>query len=203
VRVANLLNESTPTHRLPQEILTRILYLAVNHGSEEHAKEIIPLTHVCRYWRTLLLSHPRMWSTLCVKPGNPSVISEWLARSQNVPLIVIAEFTDVYEHPPCRYLDTATTTLANSDDLGVCSRHEAALSLDRLVPHRSRISDLEILVRLSDPDWEDEDRDDEPTLLNHHFFKEALPNLQRLDLRAAHVEEGRYVIPIPDSVFAG
>jgi len=34
------------------------------------------------------------------------------------------------------------------------------------------------------------------------FFKETLPNLQRLDFRAAHFEQHRYVIPIPDSLFA-
>ena len=177
-RVANLLNEGTPTYRLPPEILARILYLAVDHGSEEHAGQVIPLTHVCQYWRTLLLSYPRMWSTLCMKPGNPIVISEWLTRSQNAPLTVIAEFTDAYEHPPCRYEDLATATLADTFDLDVCPRHEAVLSLDQLLPHRSRIRDLTILFHSSDPDWDDGDHG-EPELLHHHFFKNGLPNLQR------------------------
>jgi len=204
-RVANLLNEGTPTHQLPPEILTRILYLAVDHGSEEHTEQVISLTQVCRYWRTLLLSYPRMWSTLCMKPGNPSLISEWLARSQKVPLTVIAEFSDAYEHPPytCRYEDSATATLADSYDLEVCPRHEAVLSLDKLLPHRFRIHDLNILVRSSDPEWEEGDHSGEPPLLYHHFFKESLPNLQRLDFRATHIEQSRYVIPIPELLFAG
>jgi len=202
-RVANLLNEGTPTHRLPPEILAKILYLAVDHGSEEYAGQVIPLTHVCTYWRTLLLSYPRIWSTLCLKPGNPRVISEWLTRSQNAPLTVIAEFTDAYEHPLCRYEDLTTATLADTYDLEVCPRHEAILSLDQLLLHRSRIRDLTILVHLSDPDWQEDDSSGEPGLLYHHFFKRGLPNLQRLDFRAAHVERTRYVIPIPDSLFAG
>ena len=202
-RVANLLNEATPTNRLPPELLARILNFAVNHGSEEHAKQIIPLTHVCRYWRTLLLSYPRMWSTICMKPGDLGIVSEWLARSQNSPLTVIAEFNDTYEHSSCRYQDSPTATLADTDDLEVCPRHEAVLSLDQLLPHRSRVSDLKILVHLSDPGWEDSDRDGEPILLHHEFFKGTLSNLQRLDFRAAHAEESRYTIPVPDTLFAG
>jgi len=138
-----------------------------------------------------------------MKPGNPSLVSEWLARSQNVPLTVIAEFSDAYEHPPCRYQDSATATLANIDDPKVCSRHEAILSLDQLLPHRSRIHDLYILVRSSDPYWEGSNREDEPMLLYHHFFRETLPNLQRLDFRATHVEQDRYMVPVPESLFAG
>ena len=201
-RVANLLNEGTPTHQLPPEILTRILYLAVDHGSEEHTEQVIPLTHVCRYWRALLLSYPRMWSTLCMKPGNPSHISEWLARSRNAPLTVIAEFGDAYEHPSCRYEDSPTATLSDDDD-DVCHRHEAVLSLDQLLPHRSRIHGLDILIRLSDPEWEEGDHDGEPPLLYHHFFKESLPNLQHLDFRATHIEQSRYAVPIPELLFAG
>ena len=201
-RVAIFLNEGTPTHQLPPEILIRILYLAVDHGSHEHAEQIIPLTHVCRYWRTLLLSYPRMWSTLRMKPGDPSVISEWLARSQNVPLTVIAEFADTYDHPPCRYQDSATATLAGTTDPKVCSRHKAVLSLDKIHSHRSRIRDLNIVVCLSDPHWMEGGHNGEPPLLYHHFF-EALPNLQRLDFRATHTEQTRYAIPIPDHLFAG
>ena len=200
-RVENLLNEGTPTHRLPPEIMTRILYLAVDHGSGEHTKQIIPLTHVCRYWRMLILSYPRMWSTVCLKPGNPALISELLARSQKVPLTVIAEFSDAYEHPPCRYTDSATATLGGIYDIEVCPRHKAILSLDQLLPHRSRIRELDILIRFSDLDWTSEDHDSEPSLSYHYFFKKTLPNLQRLDFRATHTEQARYSIPIPDHLF--
>ena len=137
-----------------------------------------------------------------MKPGDPQVISEWLVRSQKVPLTVIAEFTDTYEHPRCRYQDSATATPADGEDLQVCPRHRAVLSLDSLLPHRSRIRDLNILFHSSDPEWDDNDHEGEPTLLYHRFFREALPNLQRLDFRALHVEDDRYMIPIPHSLFA-
>ena len=79
------------------------------------------------------------------------------------------------------------------------------LALDELLPHRSRIRDLSIVLYSSDPDWVDEDDRDqhgELTLLHHHFFRKALPNLQRLEFRAAHTESSRYMIPTPGSLFA-
>ena len=147
----------------------------------------------------LLLSYPRMWSTLCMKPGCPSIISEWLARSQNVPLTIIADFGDAYEHPPCRYNDSATATLVNTNYPNVCPRHKAILSLDQILPHRSRIHDLSVRFRSSDPDG----TDSAPLLFSHPFFMETLPNLQRLDFRATHVEQDRYTIRVPSSLFAG
>ena len=39
-------------------------------------------------------------------------------------------------------------------------------------------------------------------ILYHRFSRETLPNLQHLDFRAIHVEQDRYAIPIPDSLFA-
>ena len=40
-RVTKLLDECTPMNRLPLEPLARIFDLAVDHGSKEHAKQII------------------------------------------------------------------------------------------------------------------------------------------------------------------
>ena len=134
-----------------------------------------------------------------MKPGNPSIISEWLVRSQNAPLTIDAEFTDAYEHPPCLYHESPTATLAvnNGDEV-----NEAVLSLDQLLPHRSRIRDLSILLHSSDPYWDEDDHEGEPTILYHPFFRETLPNLQRLDFRATHVEQDRDAIPVPGSLFA-
>jgi hypothetical protein len=136
-----------------------------------------------------------------MKPGNPIVVSECLARSRKVPLTVVAEFTDTYEHAPCCYQDLASTTLAATDELNVCPRHKAALSLDELLPHRSRIRDLDILLHSSDEDWDAHQY--EPMLFRHQFFRETLPNLQRLDFRATHVEQDCYTILTPISLFAG
>ena len=138
-----------------------------------------------------------------MKPGNPNIISEWLVRSQKLPLTVIAEFTDVYEHPACRHEDSATATLACTDVLDVCPRHKAVLSLNQLLPHRPRICHLDISVRFSDPCWEEVESEEEPPLLYHRFFREPLPNLQSLGFRADHIEQPGRSIPVSDLLFAG
>ena len=144
-----------------------------------------------------------MWSTVYMQPGNPSVVSEWLARSQQVPLTIIARFGDSYEHPPCRYQDSNVAILADENSREVCPRHQAVLSLDQLLPHRSRIHDLGILLDVSDPDWDVDEGGykSEPMLLYHPFFKGTLPNLQRLDFGVFHTEGGWPTIPIPDPLF--
>ena len=188
-------------HRLPPELLTRIFDLSVHPDSKEYTKQLVALTHVCQYWRSAILSYPRMWSTIHMKPGNPALISECLARSQKASLTILAEFIDPYDHPPCRYQDSATMALDDANRLEVCVRHGAVLSLDQLLPHCSRILDLNIVFHSSDPAWDDHEAD--PILLFHEFFKESLPNLRRLDFSAFHVEQDRYAIPAPSSLFAG
>lgn len=136
-----------------------------------------------------------------MKPGNPLFISECLARSQKAPLTTLAEFTDPYDHPPCRYQDSATMVLDDANCLEVCARHRAVLSLDQLLPHRSRILDLNIVFNSSHPAWDDREAD--PILLSHEFFRESLPRLRRLDFRVFYVEQDRYAIPAPSSLFAG
>ena len=199
--VANLLNGSALTHRLPPELLTKIADLAIDPGSKDHANQIIALTHACRYWRSIILSYPRMWSTIHMKLGNPAFISECLTRSQKAPLTVLAEFIDPYDHPLCRYEDSVTTALDDPDFPEVCVRHRAVLSLDQLLPHRSRIIDLSIVFHSSDPAWGD--HEDDSILLYHKFFDDSLSNLRRLDFRTLHIEDERYVASAPDSLFDG
>ena len=76
------------------ELWMRIFDLSVDHGSEEHAKQVTPLTRVCWYWGMVFLHYPRIPFKVCMKPGNRSVVSEWLTPSHRFPLTVIAEFTD-------------------------------------------------------------------------------------------------------------
>ena len=138
-----------------------------------------------------------------MKPGNPMFISESLARAQRLPLTLFMEFADTSEHPPCRYPDSATTALDVPDEPRICSRHRAALSLDRLLPHRSRVHGINFLLNSSNPDWEDGGHsDNDPILLYHQFFSEGLQNLQRLDFRAIHLDEEGLTIVTPASFFA-
>ena len=135
-------------------------------------------------------------------PGNPAEVSEWLSRSQKHPLTIFAGFTDTYDHPSCRYQDSAAADLNDPNEPDVCPRHMAILSLDQLLPHRPRIRGVDLFLYLSDPNWELNDNDGESTLLHHQFFKESLPNLERLDFRALHIEKRLFEISTPTALFA-
>ncbi|KAF9650532.1 hypothetical protein BDM02DRAFT_3092970, partial [Thelephora ganbajun] len=47
-----------PINRLPPEILAKIL------ECRELDQDITVATHVCRYWRSALISAPRLWTRI-------------------------------------------------------------------------------------------------------------------------------------------
>lgn len=53
-----------PVHRLPPELLSRIARCTLD-GSSSDTSSIIPMTHVCRYWRESVISAPENWTRIC------------------------------------------------------------------------------------------------------------------------------------------
>lgn len=88
------LNQLTLIARLPPEVLTEVLVHFVSAESkisryDNHRPYAwLRITHVCRYWRDVALSSPRVWSTIVVTGS--SCVNEMLARSKKVPLEVYA-----------------------------------------------------------------------------------------------------------------
>ncbi|KAF9783951.1 hypothetical protein BJ322DRAFT_1109804 [Thelephora terrestris] len=60
------------------------------------------------------------------------MVSEWLVRSRKLPYAIVGEFTDPYGYPLCRYQDSMTAVLGDSNELAVCPRHRAVPFLDQL-----------------------------------------------------------------------
>lgn len=61
--IPSLKNLLQPVNRLPPETLSHI----IRYIPEEHARDassIIPMTHVCRYWRESIISTPENWTTI-------------------------------------------------------------------------------------------------------------------------------------------
>ena len=71
------------THRLPPEILAE----TVSHL--EGDKSLVIATHVCHFWRSALLSSPRLWSHLAFK--NEPRASVFLERSKSAPIFLDLE----------------------------------------------------------------------------------------------------------------
>ena len=72
-----------PINRLPPEIISRIPQYILQ-PTDTDARPIIPLTHVCRYWRESIISAPENWTQIsCYRIG---VAALSLERSKAAPL---------------------------------------------------------------------------------------------------------------------
>ena len=82
--VQGLRNLSSPVGRLPGEVLEQILRMRALE------RDLLTASHVCRYWRDILVSSPRLWTKFqCVDVARTL---QYLARSEPVPINVVADF---------------------------------------------------------------------------------------------------------------
>ncbi|TCD71723.1 hypothetical protein EIP91_005489 [Steccherinum ochraceum] len=94
-------NIDTRMPQLPIELVLLIISLC----AESHFQELdatrkplnrpyswIKLTHVCRSWRELALKTPSLWNRVyCNKATDIQCLTEMLARTQNLPLVIRVE----------------------------------------------------------------------------------------------------------------
>lgn len=79
----SLWNQSLPVNQLPP---TLIAYIALHVPGQDQrdAREMIPVTHVCRYWRNCIVSEPRNWTRISSRQVGLAESS--LERRPAVPL---------------------------------------------------------------------------------------------------------------------
>ena len=88
-----LRNHARPIGRLPPELLSMIFELVAAPPADDSVptlKDIISLTHVCRYWRAILLNHNGVWSDVHLKGQDPGLITRQLERCGGAALSVNA-----------------------------------------------------------------------------------------------------------------
>ncbi|CAA7264061.1 unnamed protein product [Cyclocybe aegerita] len=109
-------------NRLPPELVSRIfteacypdtrvassralqLFPHISEGVDQGNQNPLQLQMVCRTWREIALSNPRIWSTIWVNMGwgghEPyrQFIQEWISRSRDLPLSLIL-YEIVYQYP--------------------------------------------------------------------------------------------------------
>ncbi|KAI0781534.1 hypothetical protein BD413DRAFT_32194 [Trametes elegans] len=113
-------NASVPLHRLPTEILIKILY------SCRRSLRDIGLAHVCRRWRNIVLAMPEFWASMLKHIGSVS----WYRR----PGWRTAELLD-----HCLALSSPRTIKVR---LLFTGEYERAI----LAPHASRITHLSVTL---------------------------------------------------------
>ena len=86
-----LRNHARPIGCLPPELLSIIFELVATppeYDSTPTLRDVISLTHVCRYWRTILLNHNGVWSDIHLKGQDPGLVTQQLERSGDAALSV-------------------------------------------------------------------------------------------------------------------
>jgi hypothetical protein len=107
----SLHNLLSPINQLPPETLALI---ATFFAKE---RELTKATAVCQYWRTTLLSFPRLW---CNVGGSPAEIEAYLERSKSVPI-------DVDLHDPELNTQLIVPHISRLASLTVRPRHPSYL----------------------------------------------------------------------------
>ena len=70
-------------NRLPPEILSRVAQYVLDKNASD-TRSIIPLTHVCRYWRESIVTTPEIWVLISNESKGLTTLS--LERSKAAPL---------------------------------------------------------------------------------------------------------------------
>ena len=83
-----------PINKLPPETLSHIARWILN-PTDEDVKLIIPLTHVCRYWRNSIISAPGNWTRISSHREPIAALS--LERSKAAPLKISLSMDEVGE----------------------------------------------------------------------------------------------------------
>jgi hypothetical protein len=77
------------THKIPIEILLKTFRLVAPPHTRKGVYDLLELTHVCRFWRAVLVNQPYMWSTIfATQQDRRGFIEMCLRRSQAVALDV-------------------------------------------------------------------------------------------------------------------
>ena len=176
-----------PVNKLPPEILS---YVArrVRNNLDEDTRAIIPLTHVCRYWRESIISTPENWKVISNSRRNLATAS--LERSKSALLEIRLDMGGIREDP--QFFDLLVPHLQHTEILrvtGLLTIEDLSLfSLHQMTNLRS----LELSRQLGVRDW---DRSIDPFELSAYtlrhlklFFVPLYPSflnfrsLKRLDL---------------------
>ncbi|KAF9784589.1 hypothetical protein BJ322DRAFT_1065152 [Thelephora terrestris] len=94
--IPSLRNLLQPVNRLPPEILSRIAR-DVPDQSAKDARSVIPLTHVCRYWRNSIASASEIWTSISSWNKHFTLLS--LERAREAPLRISIDLAQVKTRP--------------------------------------------------------------------------------------------------------
>ena len=155
------------------------------------SRSAVTLSHICRQWRTILLSAPQFWCGVVVDGRDPSFPAACIARSGNLPLDVTVQFN--YTAPPLYPHSDFRSSVLEDEDVRQSS-DECREGLTLLEAVRDRIHRLDVNYILLGSDYF------RGEIMEHDFFVTGLKNLQ--ELRWNYDDEQGF-LPFPHHIFAG
>lgn len=91
LKLRSRFNELAPISRLPTEMLAKVFFIHVNDHLHTvykwHPRYWIAFSHVSRYWRTVSLNCPTLWSFIPLDAG-ANCILEFQSRTRKAPLSI-------------------------------------------------------------------------------------------------------------------
>ncbi|KAF9777979.1 hypothetical protein BJ322DRAFT_1175971 [Thelephora terrestris] len=163
--ILSLRNILRPVNRMPPEILSHVARYLIE-DEDEDAISIVPLTHVCRYWRESIISTPSNWTLISNK--NKDMTAACLQRAKAAPLEITLwmpldpSFPDIFA-PHFQTTQALTVRCMSTFD-------ELTNAFPNFPQSMPTLRSLE-LFRKDDADWDQSDP-----------FRSFVPALERLQL---------------------
>ena len=154
------------------------------------------LTHVCRYWRDVLLSYPKIWANIFARRDTVDFFSECIFRSRTLPLHGNFHYHMGWDSPSgcsCEYSSSLASRRVR------CPHVRARKTTELFGQHgvRGRLQSLDLLIffsEMAEGGFEE---------LEHvGFFTLPLPELQTFRLVCLDAAQSREEFIIHDKVFS-
>ena len=154
------------------------------------------LTHVCRYWRGVLLSYPKIWSNIFARRDSIDFFTECLLRSRTLPIHLNLHYHMEWDSPSGCSCERSSSLVSRRVR---CPHVRARKTAELFGQHgpRERLRSLDLLIFFSDLT---EARSVE--LEDVSFFNPPLLELQTLRLVCLDAAQANEDFFIGDNIFS-
>ena len=198
-------NELSLVNKLPPETIIIISEFIAESRSRKSIFDLVKMTHICQYWRSTLISCPRLWSSIFVKNDHKDFVTACLERSQELPLAVHLDlkYGDYHEFDDCTCIRNEWSPGMYIDEDNPCRYHttiEPLMNADSI----KRIRKLDVLLTMLDGSDEGPDCDFHDALGGFRFFVFPLPFLESLSFNVDYDEFDSYIdthLTLPEDLF--
>ena len=149
--ITSLRNLLQPINRLPPETLSQIAQYVLGPSARD-VVEIIPLTHVCRYWRASIISFPGNWTLISSRDMRLTTLC--LERSRAAPLKIWLDMNQVKRQP--RFSDLIIPRIQSAMSLEfseLMTPEDLMKTLPNFPQSMPNLQSLDVSLSVHAPNW--------------------------------------------------